>query len=142
MVAAPYGDDLLFADVTSDRKVDKLAWRADLARGRVQVFPGTGASFSGVPVMDNTGFSEASDTVFSVADIDGDGTSDKVYWNPRLNGGGTRVYLARLISGTAPGVPGATVGRSQVSAAEAPALRMRRVFEARSGLVAGIPGAV
>ena len=81
-----------FADVTGDHKVDKLAWRPDLRRGRIQIFPGTGTGFVNGPVMDNTGFSESADTLYSFADITGNGTSDKVYWNSRFNGGATRVY--------------------------------------------------
>jgi endonuclease/exonuclease/phosphatase family metal-dependent hydrolase len=83
-----------FADVTGDKKADELAWRADLGQGAIQIFLGKGTRFSNGPTTDVSGNSEADDTVFSFADINGDGASDKVYWNPRMNGGATRVYLS------------------------------------------------
>lgn len=84
-----------FADVTGDGQADKIFWRPNFREGRLQVYPGTGAGFAGVPTMDNTGYSQSEATEFSFADVDGDGAADKVYWNPGGEGGLPRVYRAR-----------------------------------------------
>lgn len=51
------------------------------------------AIFGGA-VTDNVGISGNAGTVYSFADINGDGKNDKIYWNRTFDNGNPRVYLS------------------------------------------------
>jgi endonuclease/exonuclease/phosphatase family metal-dependent hydrolase len=86
---------LYFTDVNGDGHADKLFWRPNYREGRIQVYLGSATGFAGGPLMDNTGWSQSVNTEYFFADLDGSGATDKVYWNPGGNEGGTRAYLSR-----------------------------------------------
>ncbi|QRO02143.1 endonuclease/exonuclease/phosphatase family protein [Archangium violaceum] len=86
---------LYFTDVNGDGHADKLFWRPNYREGRIQVYLGSATGFAGAPLMDNTGWSQSSNTEYLFADLDGSGAADKVYWNPGANDGGSRAYLSR-----------------------------------------------
>lgn len=48
----------------------------------------------GPAVTDNVGISGNASTVYSFADVNGDGKNDKIYWNSTFDGGKPRVYLS------------------------------------------------
>ncbi len=83
-----------FSDVNGDGKSDKIYWNRDAFSGAVRVFLATsGGNFSSTPIIDNIG-SHSTKTVFYFSDVNGDGKSDKIYWNRDAFSGAVRVFLA------------------------------------------------
>lgn len=84
-----------FADVNGDGKKDKIYWNRTYDSGRPQVFLSNGnGSFSSPAVVHAAGASALSTTHYHYADVNGDGKDDEIIWDPTLNAGHTRVYLA------------------------------------------------
>jgi endonuclease/exonuclease/phosphatase family metal-dependent hydrolase len=86
---------LYFTDVNGDGHADKIFWRPDYREGRLQIYLGSAMGFAGAPLMDNTGWSQSSNTQFFFADLDGSGAADKVYWNHGAADSNSRAYLSR-----------------------------------------------
>jgi len=83
-----------FADVNGDGKNDKIYQNRTYASGAPQVYLSNGdGTFSG-PIAHTAGASALSTTKYFYADVDGDGKADEILWDPTLNSGHTRVYLA------------------------------------------------
>jgi hypothetical protein len=84
-----------YADVNGDGKADEIVWDPTLHSGHTQVFLATTAgNFSATAIDNPEGTSQGSTTIFSFADVNGDGKADKIYWNATFDDGHTRVYLA------------------------------------------------
>jgi VCBS repeat protein len=86
---------LYFTDVNGDGHADKIFWRPDYREGRLQIYLGSATGFAGTPLMDNTGWSQSSNTQYFFADLDGSGAADKVYWNYGASDSNSRAYLSR-----------------------------------------------
>jgi endonuclease/exonuclease/phosphatase family metal-dependent hydrolase len=84
-----------FADVNGDAKTDKIYWRSNFDDGKPQVFLSNGdGSFASPAVKHTAGASTSATTRYHYADVNGDGKDDEILWNPALNSGRTRVFLA------------------------------------------------
>ncbi|AYL94397.1 FG-GAP-like repeat-containing protein [Mucilaginibacter celer] len=84
-----------YADVNGDGKADEIRWDPTLNSGHTRVYLATsGGNFSSTVVDNPEGTSAGTTTVYSFADVNGDGKADKIYWNSTFDNGHTRVYLA------------------------------------------------
>lgn len=84
-----------FADVNGDGKEDKIYWRNTFDGGKPQVFLSNGnGTFAVNAVVHSAGASTLATTRYYYADVNGDGKADQILWDPTLNAGHTRVYLA------------------------------------------------
>ncbi|MBB5438911.1 endonuclease/exonuclease/phosphatase family metal-dependent hydrolase [Pedobacter sp. AK017] len=84
-----------FADVNGDGKDDKIYWLPTYDSGKPQVFLSNGnGTFASPAVTHTASASTATTTRYYFADVDGDGKADLIRWDPTLNSGHTRVYLA------------------------------------------------
>lgn len=84
-----------FADVNGDGKNDKIYWNPTYDSGKPQVFLSNGnGTFASPGIAHTAGASTLSTTRYHYADVSGDGKADQILWNPTLNSGHTRVYLA------------------------------------------------
>jgi endonuclease/exonuclease/phosphatase family metal-dependent hydrolase len=84
-----------FADINGDGKADKVYWNPTFDSGRPQIFLSNGnGTFASPAVVHTAGASTSVDTRYYYADVNGDGKADEIQWNPTLNSGHTRVYLA------------------------------------------------
>jgi hypothetical protein len=84
-----------FADINGDGKADKVYWNPTYDSGRPQIFLSNGdGTFASPAVVHTAGASTSADTRYYYADVNGDGKADEIIWNPGLNSGHTRVYLA------------------------------------------------
>jgi endonuclease/exonuclease/phosphatase family metal-dependent hydrolase len=84
-----------FADVNGDGRKDKIYWNRTYDSGRPQVFLSNGnGTFATPAVVHTAGASTLSTTRYHYADVNGDGKDDEILWDPTLNAGHTRVYLA------------------------------------------------
>ncbi|GAA4790934.1 hypothetical protein GCM10023231_18560 [Olivibacter ginsenosidimutans] len=84
-----------FADVNGDGKKDKIYWNRTYDSGKPQVFLSNGdGTFATNAVVHSASASTLSTSRYHFADIDGDGKADLILWDPTLNAGHTRVYLA------------------------------------------------
>ncbi|MRG43919.1 endonuclease [Chitinophaga sp. SYP-B3965] len=84
-----------FADVNGDGKKDKIYWNRTYDSGRPQVFLSNGnGTFQSPAVVHTAGASTLATTKYHYADVNGDGKADQILWDPTLNSGHTRVYLA------------------------------------------------
>ncbi|NCD71233.1 FG-GAP-like repeat-containing protein [Mucilaginibacter agri] len=84
-----------FADINGDGKADKVYWNATYDSGRPQIFLSNGdGTFASAAVVHTAGASTATTTRYYYADVNGDGKADEILWDPTLNAGHTRVYLA------------------------------------------------
>lgn len=84
-----------FADVNGDGKKDKIYWNRTYDSGRPQVFLSNGnGTFQSPAVVHTAGASTLATTRYHYADVNGDGKADQILWDPTLNSGHTRVYLA------------------------------------------------
>lgn len=102
-----------YADVNGDGKDDEIVWDPTQNSGRTKVFLATtNGNFSSTAVDNPEGTSVNSATIFSFADVNGDGKADKIYWNATFDGGHTRVYLATLDGNFSPTVVSGATGSS------------------------------
>lgn len=84
-----------FADINGDGKADKIYWNPTYDSGRPQIFLSNGnGTFASPAVVHTAGASTHTTTRFYYADVNGDGKADEIQWDPTLNSGHTRVYLA------------------------------------------------
>lgn len=84
-----------FADVDGDGQDDKIYWNYTFDSGKTRVFLSNGnGTFASSAVTHTAGASTDSSTRYFFADVNGDGKADEIRWNPALNSGHTRVYLA------------------------------------------------
>lgn len=84
-----------FADINGDGKKDKIYWNRTYDSGRPQVFLSNGnGTFASPAVVHTAGASTSATTRYYYADVNGDGKADEIQWDPTLNAGHTRVYLA------------------------------------------------
>jgi endonuclease/exonuclease/phosphatase family metal-dependent hydrolase len=84
-----------FADINGDGKADKVNWNPTFDSGRPQVFLSAGnGTFVSPAVVHAAGASTVSTTRYYYTDVNGDGKADEISWDPTLNSGHTRVYLA------------------------------------------------
>lgn len=84
-----------FADVNGDGKADLILWDPTLNSGHTRVYLATTSGNFSSTVIDNPeGTSAGTTTMYSFADVNGDGKADKIYWNATFDSGKTRVYLA------------------------------------------------
>jgi endonuclease/exonuclease/phosphatase family metal-dependent hydrolase len=90
------GTSFYYVDVNGDNKTDKILWHPTLNSGKPSVYLSDGdGTFTASSTFTNSGASSASDaTLFSFADINGDGWADKIYWNPTIYLGEPKVYFA------------------------------------------------
>lgn len=90
------GTSFYYADINGDGKADKIVWEPTLNSGKPSVYLSDGdGSFTASSTFSNSGASSASSaTVFSFADVNGDGRADKIYWNPGNYLGEPKVYYA------------------------------------------------
>jgi len=90
------GTVFYYADVNGDGKADKILWQPTLNSGKPMVYLSDGdGTFTASSTFSNSGASSASSaTLFSFADINGDGRADKIYWNPGNYLGEPKVYYA------------------------------------------------
>ncbi|GAB2701492.1 hypothetical protein GCM10027037_28430 [Mucilaginibacter koreensis] len=93
--SANAGTKFYFADINGDGKDDKVYWNPTYDNGRPQVFLSNGTgTFASPAVAHTAGASTVSTTRYYYADVNGDGKADEIKWDPTLNSGHTRVYLA------------------------------------------------
>ncbi|MFY0255184.1 FG-GAP-like repeat-containing protein [Chitinophaga sp. 30R24] len=93
--SASANTNFYFADVNGDGKKDKIYWNRTYDNGRPQVFLSNGdGTFASPAVVHTAGASTLATTRYHYADINGDGKDDEIIWDPTLNSGHTRVYLA------------------------------------------------
>ncbi|WPV02061.1 FG-GAP-like repeat-containing protein [Mucilaginibacter sp. cycad4] len=84
-----------FADINGDGKADKVYWNSTYDSGRPQIFLSNGdGTFASAAVVHTAGASTLTTTRYYYADVNGDGKADEILWDPTLNSGHTRVYLA------------------------------------------------
>lgn len=84
-----------FADINGDGKADKVYWNFTYDSGRPQVFLSNGdGTFVATAVVHTAGASTSTTTRYYYADVNGDSKADEILWDPTLNSGHTRVYLA------------------------------------------------
>lgn len=89
------GTSFYFADVDGDGKKDKIYWNPTYDSGKPQVFLSNGdGTFATNAVVHTASASTLGTSRYHFADVDGDGKADLILWNPTLNAGHTRVYLA------------------------------------------------
>jgi len=93
--SASAGTNFYFADIDGDGKQDKIYWNPTYDSGKPQVFLSNGnGTFASPAIVHTASASTLSTTRYHYADANGDGKSDLILWNPTLNAGHTRVYLA------------------------------------------------
>lgn len=84
-----------FADVNGDGWNDKIYWNRGYDSGRPQVFLSKGdGTFVTPAVVHQQSASTLATTRYHFADVSGDGKADLIQWDPTLNSGHTRVFLA------------------------------------------------
>lgn len=84
-----------FADINGDGKDDKIYWNYTFDSGKARVFLSNGdGTFASTAVTHTASASTANTTRYYFADVNADGKADLIRWNPTLNSGHTRVYLA------------------------------------------------
>ncbi|MEH6307370.1 FG-GAP-like repeat-containing protein [Olivibacter sp. CPCC 100613] len=89
------GTNFYFADIDGDGKQDKIYWNPTYDSGKPQVFLSNGnGTFASTAIVHTAGASTLNTTRYHFADVNGDGKADLILWNPTLNAGHTRVYLA------------------------------------------------
>lgn len=94
-LSADAATNFYFADVNGDGKADKIYWRSNFDSGTPQVFLSNGnGTFASPAVKHVAGASTSATTRYYFADVNGDGKDDEIVWNPTLNAGHTRVFLA------------------------------------------------
>lgn len=106
-----------FADVNGDGKKDKIYWNRTFDSGKPRVFLSNGnGTFASTAVTHTAGASTLSSTKYHFADVNGDGKDDEILWDPTLNSGHTRVYLATTDGNFSSTVVDNTEGTSQSAA--------------------------
>lgn len=94
-ISASANTKFYFADVNGDGKDDKIYWNYTFDSGKTRVFLSNGdGTFAATAVTHAAGASTVSTTRYYFADVNGDGKDDEIRWDPTLNSGHTRVYLA------------------------------------------------
>ncbi|ACU05967.1 FG-GAP-like repeat-containing protein [Pedobacter heparinus] len=90
------GTNFYYADVNNDNKCDKIMWQPTLNSGKTMVYLSDGNGlFTPSASFSNSGASgTATTTKFFFADINGDGSADKIYWNPANFLGKLKVYYS------------------------------------------------
>lgn len=83
-----------FADINGDGKKDKVYWNRTYDGGNPRVFLSNGDGSFASAVPHSAGASTSATTWYYYADVNGDGKADEIVWDPTLNAGHTRVYLA------------------------------------------------
>lgn len=94
-ISASSVTNFYFADVNGDGKKDKIYWNRTFDSGKPRVFLSNGnGTFASSAVTHTAGASTVATTRYYFADVSGDGKADLIQWDPTLNSGHTRVYLA------------------------------------------------
>lgn len=83
-----------FTDVTGDGKADQVVWNPNEDAGHTRVYKSNGDGTFTFLNSNTNGTSQSSNTTFYFADVNGDGRSDKIYWNPTFDSGRTRIYTS------------------------------------------------
>lgn len=83
-----------FADINGDNEADKVYWNPTFEIGQPRVFLSNGNGSFTYAAGHSQSASSSSATRYYFADVDGDGKADLIHWNPSLNAGHTRIYLA------------------------------------------------
>lgn len=84
-----------FGDINGDGKQDRIYWNRTYDNGNPRVYLSNGnGTFSSSVVAHTAGASTLASTKYYYADINGDGKDDEIVWDPTLNSGRTRVFLA------------------------------------------------
>jgi endonuclease/exonuclease/phosphatase family metal-dependent hydrolase len=86
------GATIAFADVDGDFAADKMSWDAAVQGGAVRVHLASGDGGFGDPLP---GAPAPAGTRLFFADLDGDGCSDRVDWDPAIDGGRLRIAASR-----------------------------------------------
>ncbi|UAY56958.1 FG-GAP-like repeat-containing protein [Arachidicoccus terrestris] len=92
--SASHQTTFYFADVDGDGKDDKIYWNPTFESGQSRVFLSNGNGTFTYADDHMQSASTSTSTKFYFADVNGDHKADLISWNPTLNSGHTRVYLA------------------------------------------------